>query len=110
MAIGTMTKTLDGQFGNTGPVNFNLVSFAGDGSYPTGGTAGFQATVRALFKDAREIVGIEAQDCGGYVPVYDKAADKLKVYQCAGSAAPMSEVPNATNLSAVTFRVLVRSK
>lgn len=110
MAIGTITK--DEAAAGVGPVFFDRISFAADGSYPTGGTAAFQAAVQAKTGVGRAIVAIIPQDCGGYVPVYDQANDKLKVYYGdydPAAAGPMVEVPNATNLSAVTFNLVVIS-
>jgi hypothetical protein len=80
------------------------ISFAGDGAYPTGGTAGFQASVRAITGDQREIVVVD--DVGaiaGFYAVYDKANDKLKVFVRTTGV----EVANATDLSGTTFKLCV---
>ncbi len=103
MALGTLVKTLTGQMGTTQPLMVNPISFAGDGAYVTGGTTAFQAKVQALFEDHREIITIIPGDCGGYRPVYDKAADKLKVFDENTGA----EVANAANLSATTFNLAI---
>ncbi len=87
----------------------DLVSFTGDSSYPTGGYSGFAAKVRTMSGDGRAPLAFIPQDCAGYHPVYDQANDKLKIFWCAGSGAAMSEVTNATDLSAVTFKGLVIS-
>lgn len=108
MAIGTITSGNPSKT-NAGPWNLDLLTFPGDGAYPTGGTPGFQALVRAKLGDNRTILAVIGQDCGGYVPVYDVAADKLKVYKSAASAVPMVEVTAAANLAAVPFTVLVAS-
>jgi hypothetical protein len=103
MAIGAIT-VLEVTAGD-GPLRADLISFAGDGAYPTGGTANFQTLVRnALGKGRVEIIAVLGQDCGGRTPVYDKALDKLKVYN------GTSEISNATDLSATTFRLVVLSK
>jgi hypothetical protein len=86
------------------PIFHDLLTFSGDASYPTGGTAGFTALLQALFGDHRTPLAIISQDCGGYDAVYDPTNDKVKVY-----AANNTEVANATNLSAVAFKVLVLS-
>lgn len=97
-----------------GPVRMDLLSFAADGAYPTGGTAAFQAAVRtALAKGNLELVAVIPQDCGGYGVCYDKANDKLKCYTGDNdnvADGPQVQVANAANLSAVTFKVLVLSK
>lgn len=111
MAIGAITEVagVDGPGGND-PLFCNLISFAGDGAYAAGGTGNFQALVQAAIGSGREVLGVIGQDCGGYVPVYDKAANKLKVYEQSNTAtSPLIETATA-NLSAVTFRMLVLSK
>lgn len=109
MAIGMIT--VGEQTPTNGPQGMDMVSFPGDASYPTGGTAAFQASIRtALDKGNVNIVAIVPQDCGGYSPVYDNANDKLKVYHGDSDGVadgPMVQVPNATNLGAVTFNMLV---
>jgi hypothetical protein len=112
MALGTATVGAKAA-SSPGIVRCDLISFAGDGAYPSGGTAAFQAYVRsALGVGNLEVLGVCAQDCGGYVPVYDKTNDKLKVYygdNDGGADGPL--VQNATsNLSAVTFNLLVFSR
>lgn len=111
MAIGAIT--VNKKQAAVGPVRFDKISFAADGAYPTGGTAAFQAAVRtALAAGDVDIVTIVPDDCGGYTPVYDEANDKLKVYYGNTDAAdgPNIEVPNTTNLSAVTFNLTVISR
>lgn len=110
MAIGAITAgNAVGQEG--GPISIELLSFAGDGAYGAGGTIDFTALViAALGKGNVEILAIIGQDCGGYVPVFDKAADKLKVYEQTNVAtSPLIETVTA-NLSGTTFNVLVISK
>lgn len=112
MAIGAITTTE--QTPTNGPQRMDAISFAGDGAYPTGGTAAFQTSVRsALGVGNVDIVAVIPIDCGGYVPAWDNATGKLKVYYGdydPAAAGPLVEVPNATDLSAVTFKVLVVSK
>ncbi len=110
MPIGPIT--VNKSVGASKPRFEDLLSFTGDGTYTTGGTAAFQASVRAQLGDNREVIAVVGQDCGGYVPVYNKATDRLKVFYADNNNAsdgPLIEVPNATDLSAVTFRVLVHS-
>jgi hypothetical protein len=103
--IGTITNT--GKVAGVGPIFYDEISFAGDAAYAAGGTPGFLALVRAKTAPGRTILAVIAQDCGGYVPSYISSTDKLKVYRSAGAAAPMAEVPGATDLSAVPFSLTV---
>jgi len=98
------------------------VSFAGDSSYPTGGTADFQESVRdaietymAAQSDANvrgrwnvEIQCVAGFNCGQYVPWYDAANDKLYVRD--GGHATWDEVANTTNLSGTTFNLTLLCK
>jgi hypothetical protein len=111
MAIGAITVVSKTQV--TGPLNVDQISFAGDGAYPANGTPGFQALVRAaLGKGNVTILYLIPQDCGGYIPVYDNVADKLKVYYSDNNnAADGPMIENATaNLSGQTFKITVLSK
>ncbi len=110
MALGTMTRQAFAG-GQADPVYFDLLSFAGDGAYPTGGTTGIEALVKALVGNTRTILAILPQNCGGYVPVYDEANDKLMVYGTgSGDKAALTEQDNNANLSGTTFKVIVISK
>lgn len=108
MSIATLAQTVpavgEGQQQPPSPVFFNLVNFHGDNAYPTNGTPGFRALIQALFGDGRTVLAVVPQDCGGYTAAYDSVADKLKVW-----AANNTEVANATDLSGVTFNLLVIS-
>lgn len=94
------------------------VSFTGDSSYPTNGTAAFAAKLRAVtVPDPRGgsypavpafqgrtpifVVGFG----GAYRLEYDRPNDKLKVFNTTTGA----EVANATDLSGTTFTALVTS-
>jgi len=58
-----------------------VMDFDGDATYPGGGTPAFQAFVRATAgRGSLEVLGITPSLCGLYVPVYDKANDKLVVF------------------------------
>lgn len=107
MALGTLTHTSQNARSGLDVVFHDEVTLVGDASYPTGGTAGFQAAMRALTKDQREILAvipIGAQGAAGRMPVWDKANGKLMMFNGA------SEVANATDLSAITYRLLVISR
>jgi hypothetical protein len=84
-----------------------MLAFAGDGAYGAGGTADFEDSVRAKLGRNVTVLAVVGQDCGGYVPVYDRANDKLKVYEQTNVAtSPLIETATA-NLSGTTFNVLV---
>ena len=113
MALGTITLDSDAGAQPSAPTFVDVIHCAGDGAYPTGGTPGFAALFQAKTKDSRSPVAVISQDCGGYVAVYDLANDKLKVYYGDNNNAsdgPLIEVPNATDLSGVTFRLVVLSQ
>lgn len=103
MATGTITK--DEGAAAQGPVFIDRVHHTGDGSYPTGGTPGFQALLQAKIGASKNILGIIPADCGIYVPSYDIANDTLKVRTMVDG----TEVANTTNLGATTFNYLVIS-
>lgn len=117
MALGTFTMNNETGGRPSAPVYQLDLSFALDAAYPTGGTTGFAALVQAAARAATpalnititkdDIFGLKVLDAGGVVLAYDKAGDKLKAYWCAGSGARMTEVTNATDLSAITARVVV---
>lgn len=111
MALGTATVNVSAGESSK-PLFFEHLSFAGDGAYPDGGTAAFEAYVQAAIGTAKgsvDLLAIVADDCGGYVPVYDRANDKLKVYYAdydAVADGALIEVPDTTNLSGTTFNLL----
>lgn len=81
-----------------------IADVAMDNSYPTGG----EAVTTGQF-------GLEVFDfvlgapSGGYVPEFDHANKKLKVFYGDNNNVadgPLIEVPNTTDLAAVTFRVV----
>ena len=102
MALGTLTASSPvGQEG--GPISMHRVSFAGDDSYPTGGTP-FQDLARAaLGKGNIEILAVVQQNLSDHVCRFDIATGNLTV-QVMGSGA---EVGNGTDLSSTTFELLV---
>ena len=112
MALGTITKTISAGESATVPLMADLLSFLGDSAYPTGGTTGFKALVQANTLDQRAPIAVIGQQCGGYTPYYDYANDKLLVYygNFDASDGPLIQVPDTTDLSGVTFKVLVLSQ
>lgn len=103
MALGTMTKVADLHKMASAPAGYLQMTFAGDGSYPTGGTANFEASVRTACGKAVDVLFvIKCADSGIYTPIYDKAADKLFVEDDEGV-----EVSNGVDLSGTSFKILV---
>lgn len=107
MSLGTMTS--NSESAGQGPVFHDDVSVVGDGSYPTGGSAGVTAKLKALRGDSRAPISGQCYAAGGYVVEFDAKNDKLVVYEQDGGGA-LAEVANATDLSAVTFKMTITSK
>jgi hypothetical protein len=81
----------------------DIVNFKGDTSYVNpGGRAG----TAAAFGFAR-ILAMVPLSHKGYVWEYDPATDKILFSQQSAATGALTEVPNATNLSAITYRALV---
>ncbi len=106
MSLGTITAGAEvGREG--GPEVLGLISFLGDDSYPTGGTAGFQALVRTAFGGASiEVLAVVQQNLSDHVARYDKTNDKLTVQLMSTGA----QVGSAVDLSSITFELLVIGK
>lgn len=107
MAIGTITVGTEAGLMPSAPTFSSKISFAGDSSYPTGGSTGFQALVRAKLGRNVTVLAVLPQDCGGFTPVYDIGADALKVFRTGAINAAQEQVPNTTNLSGTTFNLIV---
>jgi hypothetical protein len=73
-----------------------------DNSYPTGGY-----TLSAATLGMQGVASLTAHPTAGYVFEYIQSTGKLKAFRDAtpAAAAPLPEVANATDLSAVTVRV-----
>jgi len=107
MAIGTITLAASGGGQPGSAFFFDRITFAGDASYPTNGMA-LEALLETKLGKSITVLGVwQADKCGGYLPIYDHAASKVLVYQYPTSIGPATEVPNTTNLSGVTFTLLV---
>jgi hypothetical protein len=113
MALGTPTLV---RKISQGPIHTDQLTFAGDGAYPAGGTVDFEGYYREALKTAeksspgREVLAVIQVDASGYVLRYDKANDKLMVFEANSDAAdgPLQQSSTA-NLSGTTFSVIVLS-
>ncbi len=113
MALGTVTSVSVAGAMPSAPTFFDVISFSLDSSYPTGGETGLQALCKAALSRDVTILGFIAQDCGGYLPVWDPTNSKLKVYYADNNNAsdgPLIEVPNTTDLSGVTVKGILISQ
>lgn len=73
-----------------------------DSSYPTGG----EAYTAGLF-GLSQITSLRVASGGGlYVPEIDKANSKIIMGEAGADGAPLDEVANTTDLSAVTITVV----
>lgn len=74
-------------------------------SYTTGG----EAIAEADFEFASGgfvFVTFGGASTGGYVPAWDKTNKKVMVFRQSAATGALTEVPNATNLSAEKFQIL----
>lgn len=90
------------------------LDIAFDNSYPTGGEpfdAAAEVRSKGNFDKTPTVIGVMIESKGGYVFTYDRANAKILAYYGdydPAAAAPLAEVPNETNLAAVTgVRALV---
>lgn len=108
MPLGTPVIQNQGGKSASTPVFIDEITFTGDTAYPTGGSAAFEAFIRGAtgIKEGRTVDAvIDVTGNATHYPVYDKAANALKMFVRATGV----EVANTTNMSATTFRVLVIS-
>lgn len=99
----------------TEPLFVEEITMVGPASYATAGDTGLQAAYRALgvAQSGRTIVAVLPVDTFGYGIGYTSSTGKLKLYQgdnTNAAAAPGVEVASTTNLSAVTFKLLIISR
>ncbi len=117
MALGAITAVA--QSGQApGNAQFKDVVTLVLDTYATGGftAAAIQAKLRSLAGRAgRTIVSVKVLDAAGYIGGWDGANSKLKFYRIgaldgnAASAAPLTEVTNAFDLSGVTATLEIES-
>lgn len=82
-----------------------------DNSYPTGGYPDFLAAYRAAVAPRQPtIVGIVPLRTAGYIVEYDAENDTLMLFQNGAIDTPHEEVPNATDLAAVTLTLGILAK
>jgi len=109
MALGTITVTSQPVKAASEALQVALISVPGDGAYPTGGTTGIAALLQAVLgRLATPLFVVAAGANGGYRAIYDVANDTLLMYYGDNDNAadgPQIEVPNATDLSGVTFKL-----
>lgn len=106
MALGTATIVGQRMKSHSHALDVVDISFLGDDSYPTGGTAEFQAYVRAALPEKREVTVLAVLPGGlngGNTPIYDAANDKLLMVVAATGV----EVANEVDLSSVTMLLKV---
>ena len=92
------TVTVEKTISLGGTENLYLLSIAFDSSYPTGGEA-LDGTGNETF------LHVQAQATSGYVFQWDPANQKLLAYYAdndAGADSALIQVPNTTDLSALT--------
>lgn len=112
MALGTITINKVHKFGNSSELLVD-VSVQGDDSYPTGGTAGVEATIKTALAAGSnpgallgnyDLLGVEHIDALADVGRYDAANDKLIVRNMSDGA----EKGNGTDQSGTTYRFLAK--
>lgn len=116
MALGTLALITNAAGASASePTFFEEVSLVGPASYTTGGDTGLQAAYRALgnAQALRTIINVLPVDGKGYTPAWDSANGKLLFYYSDNNNASDSaqiQVPSTTDLSGVTFRLMIVSK
>jgi hypothetical protein len=116
MALGTVavvpqiTKAggpaLNGGNSASDPYYVEEVTVVGDTSYPTGGSIGLDTAYQAIdaAHSMRTIIAVHTIDAFGYGVGWDSTNKKLKFYSSG------AEVTSTTNLSGVTFKLLLISR
>jgi hypothetical protein len=108
MALSNIAEAGQQGMGSTCRVqSFARITLDLDDDYPTGGYpdgGGFTALVKtALGNQNITVVDVKRANAGGgYQYVYDRVNDTLMVYLYPTSAGPMTQVPDETDLVAIT--------
>jgi hypothetical protein len=89
--------------------NKQRIKFDLDADYATGGYASFVATtVKTILGSKITVLDIvQVSPAGGYLLWWDRANDKLMVYQYPTNIGPATQVPVHTNLAAITALEMV---
>lgn len=106
MALGTGTLVGQPMKSHSHALDVVDISFPGDDSYPTDGTPEFQAYVRDLLPEKREVtvLGVIPSGLnGGHTPIYDSVNDKLIMVVAATGV----EVGNGVDLQTSTIQLKV---
>lgn len=108
MALGTTTLITSGG-ADAGQVNVDRLTVVLDNSYPTGGYTGLANKIKGATNRTPTILGVTSQGSDGYVYTWDYANSKLMIFYSNSDAAdgPLIQVPNETDLSAITATLLV---
>lgn len=111
MSLGPVTVVATNFAAPSVPTFVDDVTFALDASYPAGGYAGLNTLLNAATGSNRTVVEVlTSVDLSGYVPTWDAAAGKLRLFTSNGAGpAPLAEVVTATDLHTVTLRLRVLS-
>jgi hypothetical protein len=108
MALGTTTLIASGG-ADAGQITCERVTVLLDNSYPTGGYTGLAAKLTSVSNRTPTILAVIEQGTG-YKVAWDYANSKLMVFHCDNDAvadSPMIQVPDGTNLAAVTLTLVV---
>jgi len=107
MTLGVITSQKKSGQKPSAPIYGDQVTLLGDGAYPAGGTPGFLALFRAVFKDQREILCVIDQSDPASLSAleYDHVNDKL--FARVRTTGVESAVGNQ---SAITYRLFVISR
>jgi hypothetical protein len=109
MALGTITVVKRSGDAASAPLRIDSIQFAGDSTYPAGGSTGLETLLAAKLGITPEIVAVIPGHCGQYIPTWDITNKKLFVRDGADMKTPWGEVAPG-DLSGTTFNVAVVSK
>lgn len=105
LAIDNSNTKLPIEPRNFSRVNNNFGTVSGtvqlDASYPTGGYPVGTATNGSAKFGFKVCQMVWFGHQGGYLITYNQTTDKIQAWQQSAATGPLTEVPNATNLSAV---------